>query len=147
MKLSLLALFLASSLSTFAGIIADTVLVSLDDVRADRAPLSCTVASGGDTNLKAKVALNESIGVPGTFAAIEFRIMPENIAYSTLKATIWDLKRIERRRHTRDKSIEFQLSKDEIPRCLVIVSSWTGERNGVPVSRSAYIPLSALLAK
>jgi hypothetical protein len=147
MKLILVALFVASSLSTFAGIIADTVLVSTDDVSAGIAPLSCSLAPDGGANFKAKVALKESIGVPGTFASIEYRIMPEEIAYATLKATIWDLKRIKRRGHTRDKSIEFQLGKEEIPRCLVIVSSWTGERDGVSVLRSAYLPLSALLAK
>lgn len=147
MKLFSFALFLASSLSTFAGIIADTVLVSADDICAGRAPLSCTLASEGNATVKATVALKESIGVPGKFASIEFRIMPENIANSTLKTTVWDLKRIERRGHTREKSIEFQLGQDEIPRCLMVVSSWTGQRDGMSVSRSAYIPLSALLAK
>jgi hypothetical protein len=147
MKFLSAALFLLSSLSTFAGIIADTVLVSADDIRAGKAPLSCSLAAESDVTCKAKVSLKEPIGVPGTFEWIEFRIMPEKIEYSTLKATVWDLKRIVRRGNTRGKSIEFQLSKDEIERCLVLVTSWTGERNGMPVSRSAYMPMSALIAK
>jgi hypothetical protein len=134
MKLLSLALFIVSSLSAFAGIIADTVLVSADDIRAGKAPLYCSITAESDANFKAKVALKESMGVPGTFASIEFRIMPEKIDYSTLKATIGDLKRIERRGHTRAKSVGFHLGKDEIPRCLVIVSSSTGERDGMSVS-------------
>jgi hypothetical protein len=73
--------------------------------------------------------------------------MPEKIDHSTLKATVWDLKRIERRGSTRGKAIEFHLSKEEIERCVVLVTSRTGERNGMPVSRSAYMPMSALIAK
>lgn len=147
MKLFSFALFLASSLSALAGIIADTVLVSADDIQAGKAPLSCTLAPEGPSTVKAKIALKEPFGVPGTFASIEFRIMPEKIDYSTLSATVWDLKRIERRGHTRGKSLEFQLGNDEIPRCLLVVSSWTGERDGMSVSRSAYMPLRAFLAK
>lgn len=114
MKLFSLALFLASSLSALAGIIADTVLVSADDIQAGKAPLSCTLAPEGPSTVRAKIALKEPFGVPGTFASIEFRIMPEKIDYSTLSATVWDLKRIERRGHTRGKSLEFQLGNDEI---------------------------------
>lgn len=147
MKLFSIALFVVSSLSTSAGILADTVLVSADDVRAGTAPLSCSLLADGDATFKAKVALKESVGVPGTFASIEFRVMPDKIEPSTLQTTIWDLKRIERRGHTRSKSIEFHIGKDEIPRCLVMVSSWTGKRDGMSVSRSAYIPLSALIAQ
>jgi hypothetical protein len=147
MKLLSVTAFLGFTLSAFAGIIADTVLVSADDIRAGTAPLSCSLVAEGNATLRASVALKESIGVPGTFGSIEFRIMPDKIDHSTLKTAIWDLKRIERRGHTRAKSIDFQLSKDELPRCLVLVSSWTGERDGMSVSRSAYIPLSALIAK
>jgi hypothetical protein len=147
MKFLSAAIFLLSALSTFAGIIGDTVLVSADEIQAGRAPLSCSLAAESDVTCKAKVSLKEPFGVPGIFEWIEYRIMPEKIEYSTFKAAVWDLKRIVRRGTTRSKSLEFQLSKDEIEKCLVLVTSRTGERNGVPVSRSAYMPLSALIAK
>ncbi len=147
MKLLSLILFVFISSKAIAGIIADTILVSVEDVRAGKAPLSCSLVAGDNSTFTATVALKEAVGVPGTFNSIEFRVMPDKIEYSTLKAAVWDLKRVSRRGHTRAKSIEFQLSNDEIARCLVLVSSWTAERNGMSVCRSAYIPLSALIEK
>ncbi len=139
---ALLGLCLVAA-SARAGIIIDVVVATEEDLAKGSFPLACVAEVKADGSVVVKATAKQLVFQE--FSALELFVQKDPVDVARLQGDYFKSERIERRQRSREKSVEFWVAKDDIPKAYVTIESSAGYKQGMAVIRTVCVPVTLLL--